>query len=55
MYKVTVSERLVFVKFGKVISFRDIKDYAAALSVDPSFDPGFSEIIDISRIKAIDQ
>lgn len=49
MYTVIASERLVFVKFGKVLSFDAIKDYAAALSRDPSFDPTFSEIIDISE------
>ncbi len=51
MYTVTVSERLVFVKFGKVLSFDAIKDYAVALGADPSFDPTFSEIIDISESK----
>jgi hypothetical protein len=51
VYDISREARLVSVKFGKRVSIHDIADYAGALREDSRFDPGFSEIIDLSEVE----
>jgi hypothetical protein len=53
-YKVIPEERLVSVKFGPTLSFRDIEGYAVALRRDQLFDPSFAEIVDLSEVEKIE-
>lgn len=43
--------RLVLTKFGKCLTVADVQLYVQQLRADPSFDPSFSEIADISSVK----
>ena len=52
-YSISPEKRLVSVKFGKRLSFREIDGYAAGLRVDPRFDPGFSEVVDLSGVEEL--
>jgi hypothetical protein len=54
VYVVTPEERLVSVKFGNSVCIRDIESYATALRADPLFEPGFSEIIDLSDVEELE-
>lgn len=51
MYRLSAQKRLVSVKFGRQLSFRDVQSYARRLTADPRFDPGFSEIVDLSDVE----
>jgi hypothetical protein len=53
-YKVIPQKRLVFVKYGKRVTQREIARYASALRGDPSFDPGFSELVDAREMEELD-
>jgi hypothetical protein len=53
VYVVAPEERLVSVTFGKSVCIRDIESYATALRADPLFEPGFSEIIDLSEVEEL--
>ena len=53
-YKIIPEKRLVWVKFGKIVSQSDIASYAAGLSSNPLFDPGFSEIVDLRDVEKLD-
>ena len=53
-YVLDPEKRLVSVKFGKKVTASDIERYAAALRVNPLFDPDFSEIVDLSEVEELD-
>jgi Uncharacterized conserved protein (DUF2075) len=53
MYRLSAQKRLVSVKFGKRLSFRDVQSYAESLTADPRFDAGFSEIVDLSDVEEL--
>ncbi|MGA7907147.1 MAG: hypothetical protein WCA16_07035, partial [Candidatus Sulfotelmatobacter sp.] len=53
-YVLNPEKRLVAVKFRKKVTASDIERYAAALLVNPLFDPEFSEIVDLSDVEEID-
>ena len=50
---VDAEKRLVIVKFGKKLSFRDVERYANQLRSDPAFRPTFSEIADLSQVEEV--
>lgn len=45
--------RLVITKFGDRLTADDVQSYVQTLFADPSFDPSFSEIADISDLKEL--
>ncbi len=47
-------KRLVTVKFGKKLTFGDIERYAKRLLLNPSFQPDFSEIVDLTEVEEFD-
>lgn len=53
-YRVIPERRVVFVKFGKRVTEKEIAGYAASLRVDPVFDPKFSEIVDLRDVEDLD-
>lgn len=46
--------RLVSVKFGKKLTFKDIDRYAKGLLLNPSFQPDYSEIVDLTAVEELD-
>jgi hypothetical protein len=46
--------RLVTVKFGKKLTFGDIERYANRLRLNPSFEPDYSEIVDLTEVEELD-
>jgi hypothetical protein len=53
-YLIDVEKRLVVVRFGKRLKFSDIELYAMMLRANPSFQPHFSEIADLSQVEHLD-
>ena len=53
-YQLSPEKRVVAVKFGKLLSVRDVKDYVAALLADPLFEPGLSEMVDLTDVKELE-
>jgi hypothetical protein len=53
-YEIDVGKRLVFVRFAKRLTARDIEGYVAGLRKDPYFDPAFAEIVDLRAVEEID-
>jgi hypothetical protein len=53
-YKVIPEKRLVWVKFGKIVSESEIASYAAGLRSNPLFEPKFSEIVDLRDVEHLD-
>ena len=53
-YRVIPEKRLVSVKFAKRTTEKEIAGYARALCLDPSFDPEFSEIVDLRDVEDLD-
>jgi len=53
-YKIIPERRLVFVKFSGQVTVKKIAWYAECLRADPSFDPHFSEIVDIREVQGVD-
>ncbi len=51
--EVSPEKRVVSVKFGELLSVRDVRDYAAALIANPLFEPDFSEIVDLTDVKEL--
>jgi 3'-phosphoadenosine 5'-phosphosulfate sulfotransferase (PAPS reductase)/FAD synthetase len=51
MYELIPQERLVTVKFGKLVTMREIESYVTGLRADPRFDPSLSEIVDFSEVE----
>ena len=46
--------RLVCVRFGKKLAFEDIGRYAKSLLADPSFQPDYSEVVDLTDVEELD-
>ncbi len=53
-YDLSSKERMVFVKFGRLLSAGDVEDYVQGLLADPLFRPDFSEIVDLSEVEELD-
>lgn len=53
LYALDSKERLVLVKFGRVLSIDDIASYVAELSVDPEFNRNFSEIVNLTEVEEL--
>ena len=51
---VDAARRLVTVKFGKKLTFADIERYAKQLRLNPSFQPDYSEIVDLTEVEELD-
>ncbi len=51
MYRLSWEKRLVSVRFGRQLSFRDVQTYARTLTTDTRFDPEFSEIVDLTQVE----
>ncbi len=46
-------KRLVLVRFGKKVTIEDISRYSRGLTSHPSFEPTFSEIIDLREVEEL--
>jgi len=53
-YSIDPVNRTVWVRFRGRLALADIATYAASLRVDPRFDPSYSEIVDVRRVKDFD-
>ena len=51
---VDAGRRLVTVKFSKKLTFSDIERYAKGLLLNPSFQPDYSEIVDLTEVEELD-
>jgi hypothetical protein len=51
---IDVGQERVVVRFGRKVTARDIATYADHLRAHPSFDPKFSEIIDLTAAEELD-
>jgi hypothetical protein len=51
IYAIKPEQALVEVKFKDRVTIDDIAAYAAALRADARFDPGFSEIVDLTDVE----
>jgi DNA-binding CsgD family transcriptional regulator len=47
---IDADRRLVFVKFGKSLTFADVESYIGRLQANPVFESNFSEIVDLSDV-----
>lgn len=50
-FHIDVEERIVFVRFAKQTAVSDIRRYTERLREHPSFDPEFSEIVDLREVE----
>jgi hypothetical protein len=53
-YDVDARRRLVTVKFGKKMTVGDIERYARLLRSNPSFQPDYSETVDLTQVEELD-
>ena len=53
MYLLSPEDRVVVAKFGRKLTFADVRNYAESLLTDPRFDPSFSEIADLAEVQEI--
>ena len=53
-FSVDTERRLVIVRFGRKVSIDVIASYASRLRTHPSFEPTFSEIVDMSATEELD-
>jgi len=53
-FVVDSKKRLIVVKFGKRVTAEDIGEYVRRLLAHPSFEPSFSEIVDLSEAEEHD-
>lgn len=53
-FRIDVERHLVVVKFGAKIGAEEVAGYAAALRSHPSFQPSFSEIVDLRQSEELD-
>ncbi len=53
-YVLDARRKFVSVRFHKKLSASDIERYAASLRANPSFDPDFSEIVDMREVEELD-
>ena len=51
--RVDASRKLVVVKFGKKLTFRDVEHYTEQLRASPLFQRDFSEIADLSGVEEL--
>ena len=52
-FTVDADRRVVIVRFGKRVSFPEIKEYAEKLLAHPLFRPNYSEIVDLSHVEEL--
>jgi len=52
-FTVDADRRIVVVRFGKRVSFPEIKDYVQKLLAHPLFRPNYSEIVDLSNVEEL--
>jgi hypothetical protein len=50
-YTVDAEKRLVAVSFGKKLTVQQIKRYSDLLQMNPSFQPTYSEIVDLTQVE----
>jgi len=53
-FAVDPGRKLVTVKFGKKLTVADIERYSRHLRVNPSFQPDYCEIVDLSEVEELD-
>jgi hypothetical protein len=53
-FVVDPGRRLVSIKFGRTVTFADIERYARRLRLNPSFQPEYSEIVDLTEVEELD-
>lgn len=53
-FVVDSKKRLIVVRFGGKVTAEDIRLYVERLLANPSFQPTFSEIVDLSAVKELD-
>ncbi len=53
-FSIDAAKRLVHVKFGKKVTERDIEHYANCLRLDPSFEPTYSEVVDLRAAEEVE-
>lgn len=53
-FYIDVEKRIVFVRFAKKTAVIDIRRYAERLRAHPSFNPKFSEIVDLREVENLD-
>jgi len=53
-YKIDPENTRVYVRFAGKLAAADIERYANALRKEPSFEPGWSEIVDLRAVEQID-
>ena len=54
VYELSPEQRVVSVKFGELLSVCDVKDYVSSLVADPLFEPGFSELVDLTDVRELE-
>jgi len=52
-FRIDPERRLVVVVVGEMLTVDKLKNYATALRADPSFDPDFSELVDLRGVEEI--
>ena len=52
-YTVDAERRVVVVKFGKKVTFKDIEQYSLGLRANPVFKSNFSEIVDLTEVEEL--
>ncbi len=50
---IDIDNRIVLSVFSGVLTLRDVTDQVATLRDDPAFDPGFSELVDLSMVSEV--
>lgn len=53
-YHVDPGKKLVSVKFGEKLTVRDIEGYVGWLQLNPSFQPTYAEIVDLTEVEDLD-
>lgn len=53
-YTVDAEKRLIAVSFGKKLTVQQIKRYSDLLQMNPSFQPTYSEIVDLTQVEELD-
>ncbi|HEX4784083.1 MAG TPA: hypothetical protein VH350_07045 [Candidatus Sulfotelmatobacter sp.] len=53
-YAIDPEEKLVLVSFGKKLTVQQIKRYSDLLQINPSFQPTYSEIVDLTQVEELD-
>ena len=53
-YNVDPEKKLVAVTFARKLTVQDIERYARLLQINPSFQPSYSEIVDLTQVEELD-